>query len=495
MFPGLGPQSTVTWDVLRYDAAPGEANDTRVSVNPHKPGESTFLTVADATDVTAGPGCKTVDAHTAMCSLQLLAGSVSPAAGASDTDIKLGDGDDKLAIELLPYMKAVADGGDGNDELTGSTNAQDTLRGGAGDDRLNGHGTPPSPGGAPQPTGDGLPYVDDALIGGPGADMLTGGPGTTADYSDHTGPVHVDLEGDADDGSPGEGDTVAADVTSVTGGSGDDEIAGNDGPNHLNGGPGSDHIDGLGGFDNIVGGSGKGKDRIDGGAGHDVISAGDGGGSASGGAGDDYLTSSGGTGTRLLGGPGADQLFGSGAADVIDGGPGSDHVEGLGGADRIVTRDGAFDFVQCGESKSVGTAILDGADFVKRCKRIERRGAAVAHGFSATLGLFWELDERLPVVGPRLGCPQDFRSRCTGSLQATLGGRVIGKGRFSVPAGRIGHGRIPVGDAVDKAVKRDQRARVKIVVRTRDSAGKKRTLRMSILYTGTIESPSPSPSP
>jgi Ca2+-binding RTX toxin-like protein len=63
--------------------------------------------------------------------------------------------------------------------------------------------------------------------------------------------VTVTLDGVANDGSPGENDSVAADIESANGGSGNDTLVGNAGPNVLVGGKGVDTVRGLGGDDTI----------------------------------------------------------------------------------------------------------------------------------------------------------------------------------------------------------------------------------------------------
>jgi hypothetical protein len=84
---------------------------------------------------------------------------------------------------------------------------------------------------------------DDTLYGGWRADELIGGPGTdTADYSYRTRAITVDLDSQADDGAAGEGDNVASDVESITGGSAADNLSGGPGANRLSGGGGMDTI-------------------------------------------------------------------------------------------------------------------------------------------------------------------------------------------------------------------------------------------------------------
>jgi hypothetical protein len=77
--------------------------------------------------------------------------------------------------------------------------------------------------------------------------------------------VTITLDGVADSGEAGEGDTVGADVESAIGGSGNDRLVGNAADNYLTGGAGND---------NIV--AGPGSDRVDAGPGDDVIDTRDG---------------------------------------------------------------------------------------------------------------------------------------------------------------------------------------------------------------------------
>ena len=121
---------------------------------------------------------------------------------------------------------------------------------------------------------------DDLIRGGPGPDAITGGEGNDeispglgqdsvaggsgfdrATYCDRSGPVTVSLDGAANDGGPGEQDTIASDVEDLSGGSGDDRLVGDGGPNRLNGGPGNDSLAGLDGRDALAGGSGD--DQLD----------------------------------------------------------------------------------------------------------------------------------------------------------------------------------------------------------------------------------------
>ena len=201
----------------------------------------------------------------------------------------------------------------GDDTLIGGGGGNDMLSGGAGDDTLNG--------------GEG----DDTLNGGMGADELTGGPGAdTISYEDSDGAVDIRLRTGHASGGEAEGD-VYRDVENVTGGWGNDRLAGDDRPEDAD----------TGGDNTLRGGAGN--DQIYGGSGDDELY----------GLGIDYHreeilridnlvdrlrlpeseripdndTLYGGPGNdRLDGGLGDDMLIGGAGADVFIGGPGDDTV-------------------------------------------------------------------------------------------------------------------------------------------------------------------------
>ena len=157
--------------------------------------------------------------------------------------------DDRLTVDSPndPYWYgdalAFADGGRGNDRLVGG-GGQDELRGGGGVDDLTG--------------GDG----DDRLIdgdadgavgtAGPGPDRFDGGAGTdTVSYAQRTAPVSADIAA----GEGADGDRFA-NVESLTGGRGDDRLAGDGLPNVLDGHRGQDQLSGRGGSDEFRGAGG-----------------------------------------------------------------------------------------------------------------------------------------------------------------------------------------------------------------------------------------------
>ncbi|HEV3002682.1 MAG TPA: calcium-binding protein [Solirubrobacteraceae bacterium] len=278
-----------------FTAAPGEANDLRLNVG-------SSLRFSDAGAPIRPGGCTREDEHTVVCP-------------ASRFQVRLGDGDDRLAHDPPypppaggAYQPTIAFGEEGDDVLAGYETA-DLLDGGPGGDAIRAHG------GA------------DLLVGGPGADVLDGmggddtiaaadaGAPLAADRADggsgadvldygaeHRGVV-VDLATRATGGAA-TGDAIAG-FEGLRGGARPDLLAGDSRPNVIDGGSGADGIAGRGGGD-VLGG-GAGRDTIDGGAGDDAIAGG------------------GAAGDVLRGGPGDDQLDASGGG-LADGGPGDDRV-------------------------------------------------------------------------------------------------------------------------------------------------------------------------
>ncbi|MGH2839881.1 MAG: calcium-binding protein [Solirubrobacteraceae bacterium] len=228
-----------TLGFIDYRARPGERNDVavvRFSAGVYR--------VVDAAGLVAGAGCIQQGPVAAVCFVgEDEAGAV----------VRLGDGDDRLAYAgARPDEGATIEDGPGNDVITGSAR-DDTFVNGPGDDVLRGEAG------------------DDDLQGGPGADRLIGGEGQdTVRYDNRRMGVRADLQGDADDGAPGEGDQIASDVENLVGGSGQDRLTGNRRANDLDGGRGADLLFGRAGADEIEGG--EGGDRIVGGSGRDDLS-------------------------------------------------------------------------------------------------------------------------------------------------------------------------------------------------------------------------------
>ena len=163
------------------------------------------------------------------------------------------------------------DGGAGNDTVSGNA-GNDLVSGGAGDDTLSGGaGADSLQGGSGNDALSGG-AANDILTGGAGNDSLVGGDGTdTANYSDNSGGVNVDLGAGTETGQGS--DTLQGDEN-VTGGSGDDSLTGNVSNNALSGGAGNDFISGGAGNDSESGG--VGNDTLTGDAGKDNVNGNDG---------------------------------------------------------------------------------------------------------------------------------------------------------------------------------------------------------------------------
>jgi RTX calcium-binding nonapeptide repeat (4 copies) len=267
---------------LAMSTAAGETVDAGVSADAH--GYTVRLTGAP---LLAGTGCAIVTPGDVRCAVALTsrnchggAADANPAcnvtAGATLTGgdgpdqlrvdsssaasaftLDGGAGDDHLSVAAVPrsYPSAVVRGGPGDDVLLGGAGddelyggaGSDTLIGGPGDDLLDGDG---------DGNGDAETSVD--------ADVLNGGPGTdTASWQGATQPVVVDLADPGTDGRAGEGDRLIS-IENVLGGSGNDTLLGDAGPNDLDSGGGTgDVVDGRGGNDTLstegtaIGGSGN----------------------------------------------------------------------------------------------------------------------------------------------------------------------------------------------------------------------------------------------
>ncbi len=201
-------------------------------------------------------------------------------------------------------------------------NQNDTIRGGAGNDKLFG-GTQDDDldGGGGADTVNGGPD-NDALDGGAQADSIIGDTGTDfATYATAPGPVSVTLDGLANDGGAPDGsaDNVQLDVENVKGGNGNDFLIGSALPNELTGNGGNDTVNGGLGNDKVSGSGGI--DRLLGGLGND----------------------------RIFGGTENDNMVGAAGNDVITGNAGKDIFIGKKGNDRLIARDGARDKkIDCG---------------------------------------------------------------------------------------------------------------------------------------------------
>jgi hypothetical protein len=252
---------------VTFEAAAGEVNNVTMAV------QAGVLTARDAgAPLTAGKGCVQVDAATATCAVGAQARCSPCAAINVDGLVRLGDGADRAVLTAAdgfgPTVEAgdgadvvtspgILEGGPGDDQLTGTDEAEG-MSGGAGADVLRGLGGDDSLSGdtEPQDGSPGLPEGDDVLDGGAGRDNVV--------YVARRIPVTIDLEAGTA-GSAGEHDTLIA-IEDAFGGSAADALTGTDGANKLSGGGGRDTILALGGADETDGGrhvnSGPGNDFL-----------------------------------------------------------------------------------------------------------------------------------------------------------------------------------------------------------------------------------------
>ncbi len=377
---------------VEFTAGPGETNLVTIT----KPEPLFFRVIDPGSVITPGMGCSSVSDHEVRCGtgfggidtlvLDTRDGDDSATfSSLRGEEVKGGSGNDVLTVGAgVCYGRLY--GGLGNDTLnaggTGQCGPADELYGEDGNDTLNGASSGETLKGGP---GDdvlkGFGWMD-SLDGGLGADVVNGGDGDdTVKYSDRSTGVTVDLDGSVgDDGEPGEGDTVGADVEHIEGGSGADELTGNAAPNTLRGAGGNDTLVGGGAADSLFGDAGNdvelggpgdevfegvydgGDDTWNGGEGDDLFGAHSGNGADTmiGGPGVDRvsyeyahvavsvtLDDASGDGAagendnvgsdveRVISGGGNDTLVGSSGDNYLDGGSGNDTISGAGGNDVL----------------------------------------------------------------------------------------------------------------------------------------------------------------
>jgi Ca2+-binding RTX toxin-like protein len=283
------PTMTVTYSDPS-DSLPemdGEQNTVEISVAAGK------LVVRDASAGVQGSDCEQNGPNEQLCPVP------------DRLEVRLGKLDDSLTVSDAGYGPAMAFGGQGDDVLT-------------------------------------LDPVGSYIVGGPGADTMTGGPGRQlVSYDEKTAPVDVDLRRATGQGTSGEEDEIRG-IEDVLGGKDDDLIVGDGGANELGGGYGEDRVSGGDGDDRLVNGVSDGADDLDGGAGTDTL---------------DYsgrvapvtvdLRTAAGQGAAgendsaagfedARGGWAADVLIGDSGPNTLDGGIGGDLLQGGAGNDLLL---------------------------------------------------------------------------------------------------------------------------------------------------------------
>jgi hypothetical protein len=262
-------RTCLTIVTTRLDAGPGEVNHVRIVDDrrygePSGDTETMRFTDTGSAPLLAGPGCTAQPDGGVLCTFEAnppeddSPDAPEPPDGTFQRGIlrvHLGDGDDTLRLVGTDGHRLASvgydtlfDGGAGDDRI----DACETMRGGEGDDHLQG-----GPGVDTLEGGAGDDHLagqsgDDFLRGGPGADVLRGG-----SFSD-------DLRGGSGD------DRLDA-------GPGFDDVRGEAGDDRLDGGPSPDHLFGGSGDDRLFGGVDHRHDDLHGGPGLDRARRGRGG--------------------------------------------------------------------------------------------------------------------------------------------------------------------------------------------------------------------------
>jgi Ca2+-binding RTX toxin-like protein len=373
-----GVVAVVQSNVVEYPALNGKTNNVVIT----RSGRT--ITVDDIVSLKAGAGCAAVsgDRTKVRCTTR---------ANPAWIRVYLRDRNDSVVNKTdLPIT---ADGGTGNDRITGGPRSDnligndgaDAIWGLGGNDELNGGYNDDALSG-----GDGDDYFrtdegNDRHYGGNGddsfsqhfrngsdTDLISGGGGhDTVSYVSREKSITIDADGaTGDDGEAGERDSIGADVEALQGGEGNDRLLGTPRQDFLSGGDGNDVLAGGGGNDVLRGEIGR--DYLNGAAGDDILvgdmlplnrPAAD---TLLGGPGRDVVDytnvtkpltidldgspgDDGEAGERdtvgadveiVYGGSGNDRITGNAAANKIDGSLGDDVLLGGGGDDELIGAEG-----------------------------------------------------------------------------------------------------------------------------------------------------------
>ena len=353
--PAGASQISIDGNAVVYTASPGETNSVIAGVSPYSTSCGSLaapcLTLHDSySNPTPSAGCEVT--------YYGLGGTTVACPVPSTLRVDLGDGEDSWWDWDGP---TTLDGGVGNDTPIYGSGGDDVLRGGSGNDVLHGNaGDDTLDGGGGDDYLEGIPGGVEVGLDTSGADTYVGGGGADSlTYERRSEDLSLSPDGAANDGSAGEGDDIGTDISSISGGSGNDTMTGNAGTNLFAGGTGDDVLSGNGGDDKLYGGTGA--DRIDGHAGTDFLQGDDG---------DDQLT----------GGPDVDSFYGDAPLYSL-------------GRDTIDARDGNAESIHCGQG--IDSANIDANDYVTgtwwalddQCETIQAGPAAPGGGAGGGGGL------------------------------------------------------------------------------------------------------------
>jgi Ca2+-binding RTX toxin-like protein len=425
-----GSALTFNSDEIRFQAAPGEANDLRITAPAAAPGSPLEVEVVDAgAPLEAKVGCSGGGAPGTVVRCAVHAPKL-PEGRSCGRDclifipntewrlhftVDLGNGPNTLDAGGLPAIEGPAM----NMAVRGGP-ARDRIVTGPGNDKID--------------PGEG----DDEVVAGKGYDTITAGAGPDGNDVFALGDGNEAIGGEVSyearaeplrfqagvGGGAGETDRISealivggsgddtlvagTGAESFEGAGGDDTLVGNARENWLYGGPGNDRLVGGDGEDMLVGGSGD--DVMEGGGGNDRIlewsersafgpeqrnvpvDESNGNDEAQGGPGDDRIDLGVGADVihgeegsdSLIGGAGADTVDGEGGNDGLVGGTGPDHLSGGSGNDRFFAGPqpvaGPYypavpdkgpsgpDAIACGPDDDA--AKIDAADSVNECEKV-----------------------------------------------------------------------------------------------------------------------------
>lgn len=474
-FSAAAHASTVTYEggTLVLRGSPGEANYVGIDAHADQPG---MLSVNDSSKPDVA-GC-TFDSEFhqwATCPI--------PSNGIR---IETGDGKDIVNVgENLPAgIPVTVDGGAGDDTLRGAAFAEtaDTILGGPGNDKITG-----GPGNDVLRGGDGDDEVEgqaggDQLFGDGGndklrgdgyrdqfADTIDGGAGfdqTDGDWMVESGsyqpPITVSLDGNANDGRPGESDNVTglekiylnAPATLIGGNDADEFTV-------FNTADGSTKMVGNGGDDKLT--SFDHSDEVDGGAGNDTLA---------GGYGDD----------KVIGGPGRDQIHGDAPSSACN------YIQCRlpFGNDTIYAQDGEVDSIDCGIGND--TAYVDANDVVSGCENVVKgSGSAGPQAGDAAKGSALALKLRGTKLGKALrrGFVLDVAAPGKGkvSVVARRGRKIVAKGAAKTKAAKKVAVKVRFTKQGKRALRRAKTAKLALTVTFTPAKGAKVTAKRAVTFT------------
>jgi hypothetical protein len=438
-----------------------------------------FVAVQSNTGATPGAGCISAGPNIVGCegefaaiivggnggndkiTMDLIADTLPPLTGLASG----GEGDDEISTPPdgrvgISHPETLLEGDGGNDKIVGG-NGPDELKGGDGNDTLEAHqgpdvvrgegGNDSVSGGKEEPA----PNAADVVDGGPGFDTI---PNLVNDYDRlFDDDVSVTLDGQANDGEPGEGDNVIA-VEKVNIVANHATFVGTDAAEDVFVEANTSTIRGLGGNDRLVAWDG-----------HDNLEGGDG---------DDFLQ--GGFGNDVLdGGAGVDQFLGdrteSGVFAV--------------GNDTVRARDGNAEQIDCGIGGG-DSVVADVTDVVStNCESVDRPFGEARFG-PRTLVTLRLASARIPARGPlpvRIANANSFA--VTGSLAGQTAAPItvsvkrrvkLKTKRFSVGANARKTVRMKLPAAMKRTLRRTGKLSLRLTMKVKDPAGTTRTVKKKV---------------